>query len=316
MIKAKNIDSSYFYTDSNFDQNIMKMILHGKRLDKTSESYKMLYSDIKRFCKSSAVTSMLMSDNVVLVYNNQPMPRALKVMTVKDIKSNNKAYKIFIDVTEICSFTNENEFVIRELNFMETFLTVATVHMMYYTDPKIIMSPLVGTATEIYVSLFRYILDYKYKISNSENKNNIAKYMISKFFLQNVLEKKDDDYSENICKRISGITNREIEILNIRLSKIENPFEDISTIIDCLSKVLEIRDLKLDVFVQGWLFLYGSGTHFAMELFTSLCELIIHTYNGTFFNNQKTIEKIVGTNEITKMYSTIISRGGEYIART
>lgn len=315
MIKAKNIDSSYFYEDSDYSQNIMKMILHGNRLNKNSESYKILDSDLKRYCRTGSVSKMLTSNNVELVYNNPPMPRALKVLTARDLKTQNKSYKTFIDITDITKFTNNDEFVIKELNMLETLLTTAMVHVIYYTDPKLLTSATAKLATEIYTNLFRYVLDSKYKISNSDNKDNVAKYMISKFFLLNVLQKEHNEYSESICKSISGIANRDLEILEFKIRNIDNPYENIFTLIESLKEGLSIKELRLDVFTQGWLFLYGSGSHFALELFTSLCDIIIHTYNGTYLFNQKTIEKIVGQNNVSSLYSQIIMKGGLYIAR-
>ena len=60
------------------------------------------------------------------------------------------------------------------------------------------------------------------------------------------------------------------------------------------------------------MFVYGTGTVFALELLPSFSNMLTDAYIGAYINNQKTIEKIAGTGmvEFTK---TILTIGAESV---
>ena len=92
----------------------------------------------------------------------------------------------------------------------------------------------------------------------------------------------------------------------------DDVFKDINTLIISLSKVLKIQSLTLDIFIQKWLFLYGTGTQFSLELFPSFAEMLINADSGTYLNNQKMIEKVVGRN-LNELCRLILTIGGNHI---
>ena len=62
-----------------------------------------------------------------------------------------------------------------------------------------------------------------------------------------------------------------------------------------LAKVLRIEgQLKIDNFIEKWAFVYGSGTQYGTELYTSFASILTNAYVGSYINNQKTIEKVLG----------------------
>ena len=65
--------------------------------------------------------------------------------------------------------------------------------------------------------------------------------------------------------------------------------------INSLSKVLRIEgQLNLYNFIEKWAFVYGSGTQYGTELYTSFASILTNAYVGSYINNQKTIEKVLG----------------------
>ena len=68
----------------------------------------------------------------------------------------------------------------------------------------------------------------------------------------------------------------------------------------------------MDNFIDKWLFLYGSGTQFATEIYTAFANLLINAYVGAYLNNQKQIEKIAGRSMVE--YCNVLFRvGGEVL---
>ena len=68
--------------------------------------------------------------------------------------------------------------------------------------------------------------------------------------------------------------------------------------------------LTLDILVEKWLYLYGTGTQFALELYPAFASLVTNVYIGCYINNQKTIEKVVGKDIVTFTVG-VLSIGGE-----
>ena len=95
------------------------------------------------------------------------------------------------------------------------------------------------------------------------------------------------------ARKISGLNQREVDIVETLMGP--NPFENIDTFVKSLAKVLRIDgQLKLDNFIDKWAFVYGSGTQYGTELYTSFAAIVTNAYVGSYINNQKTIEKVLG----------------------
>jgi hypothetical protein len=70
--------------------------------------------------------------------------------------------------------------------------------------------------------------------------------------------------------------------------------------------------LKLDNFVDKWMFLFGMNTVFGMEYFPALSAMLTDAYVGAYINNQKTIEKVVG-NILVGYTKEQLERGGALV---
>lgn len=315
MIIPKNISDTYLYSISDqYQKNIMRMVLDSTRLDKESDNFKDIAYDVKRRSKANVISNVLNSPNVVFLYSTLPMPRAMKVFSCRDLKQGKDAkYKVFVDVSDITIFNN-GVFKITQIDILIAYLNTALVHLLYFQDKKLLLmnSNVVNVATEAFADLFTYNIDYIYKISNTENQKKITMYLAAKYFLVNAMDRdKDSETTNSIAKKISGINDREIDIINIYLRD-DEVFKDINTLISSLSKVLKIQSLTLDIFIQKWLFLYGTGTQFSLELFPSFAEMLINADSGTYLNNQKMIEKVVGRN-LNELCRLILTIGGNHI---
>ena len=76
---------------------------------------------------------------------------------------------------------------------------------------------------------------------------------------------------------------------------------------ESLAEVLHLNKLTIDVIVEKWMTIYGTGTVFALEIFPAFASMITDCYVGAYLNNQKTIEKIIGSSmvEYTKVLLSI-----------
>ena len=118
------------------------------------------------------------------------------------------------------------------------------------------------------------------------------------------------DKSRNICLNISGLSEREADIVDMQLE--EQSFDNIKFFANTLSKILRISKLTVGLIVERWMYLYGVSSVFAMELFPAFSDMMTNCYIGAYLNNQKTIEKIAG-NSMVEFTKTILKIGSEVV---
>ena len=181
-------------------------------------------------------------------------------------------------------------------------------NILYYSDTRRIITNtnLTTSLCECYVSMFLYILDYLRLNGVAENRNKLQ-YMIAMFFQTSVLLKPVTDSVKHIAANVAGITTREANIIDI-LYDPERDFVNINTFINKLVDIFKFKGFTIDVFIERWIYLFGTGTQFGPELFTSFSSIITNAYSGCYLNQQKTIEKSVGRHMV--QYTTTLIRIG------
>ena len=95
------------------------------------------------------------------------------------------------------------------------------------------------------------------------------------------------------ARKNSKLTEKDEKILMLQFD-IEKDCLNIRTFVEAISRILGLSKLTLDLVVEKWVWLYGTGTQFGLELFPSFSSMITNAYMGCYLNNQKAIEKICG----------------------
>jgi hypothetical protein len=121
---------------------------------------------------------------------------------------------------------------------------------------------------------------------------------------------REDTSVKNLAAKVSGIEKRDINAMEIYYN--DEDLIKIDTLLNCITSTFKTKGMSTDVFVDKWNWFYGSGTHFACELFPAFSEMVTNAYCGSYVNNQKTIEKCCGRSMVE--FSTAILRvGGDVI---
>lgn len=312
-ISTKTYTSSYLFNKANtqYEKSIFTFIMNSERIDVKDESFEEILLDVKKRQIENWLYKILLSKNVVLLYNTLPMSKNFKVIPAKDVKEGTKDTKVFIDVSDIFKLV-DGVWKCSNIDILIAYLVSASNAFIYYRDPKRILlkSPIAEEGAAIFSSLFTYIVDYIYKISTTADVRNKCVYLSSMYYLHSILGKDISDNTKAICRKLSGLSERGEELLFIQFD--EECFVNINTFINELGKILRLSKLTIDVFVENWVYLYGIGTLFALELYPSFASMITNVYIGCYLNNQKTIEKIAGK-RIVKFCNTILRIGGESV---
>ena len=295
---CKNFLNTYLYHKSTTenDKLIFDYLMKCHRMDKTNESFDNIRYELKRRSVMNKITTTLDSNKVVLGIYNQ-LPRAFRVFYGKDIKD--KKPKVFIDCTSIITFENDTYILpAKNIDILVSYLTAATNELIYYQDPNRLLSRIstIDRGARCFSDLVTYIIDFL-RLSSIDNLREKTKYLSTKYYLTNILGKPESESIEEKALQISGLSKRQVEVMNLQL---ENNWNlNIKTFVDSLAKVFRIENrLTLDVFIDKWMYLYGPGTHYATELYTSFANMMIYAYVGAYINNQKTIEKVCGNNMV------------------
>ena len=298
---CKNYLNTYLYhksTNEN-DRLIFEYLMGAHRIDKSTDSFNDIRYEIKRRSVMNKITSAIDSEKMIFCINKVQLPRAFRVFYGKDPKD--KKPKVFIDCTSIMTLDNGiYNLPTKNIDILVSYITAAINQLIYYQDPNRLITRIsvIDNGSRCFADLFSYIIDFL-RLSSIDNMREKCKYLATKYYLTNILGKSDgEDVVEQKALQISSLSKREVEIINMQLEKNWNT--NIKTFIDSLAKLFRIENkLTLDVFIDKWMYIYGMGSHYATELYTSFATMMIYAYVGAYLNNQKTIEKVCGANMIS-----------------
>ena len=294
LINAKNYNLSYLYNKvPEYSKNMGDAILSYDRIDKTLANFEPVYMDVKRRQTMSVLINVLESDNVILLYSNKPLFSAFNVFAARDSKSGGKL-KVFVDASTTLEF-KDGFWYPKSIDKFIAQLVNATTYMIYYADPDrmVTNNRLLNDSTKAFVDLFLYILDYLRVSGFVENRDRIA-YITSLYYLTSLCGKDINESSKAIAMKVSGLDRRHADIAEIFLTDPATQLIDINSYITFIASAFKLNDLTTEVFVDKWIYLFGPGYQFALELLPSFIRMITDTYSGTYINRQKNIEKVIG----------------------
>ena len=311
-IEIKNYDSSFLYGKASYGKMLYEYIIKSERIDKNSQEFDDIKYIIKRNQITSCLSSLLDRESIILTLPTKPMPRAFKVVAMKDVKED-KATKVFIDCSEVIKYNN-GSYTIRnsDINKMISYLACALNTLIYHAKPSIILNnnQLITSSTTAFAKLCTNIIDYM-RIGGVDNIRSKVLYLSSLYYQVGILLRDDNESADQRAKKISSLSIREAQMLRVQAPT--SCFENINTFVECLAKVLKVEGtLKLDNFMDKWILLYGSGTQFATEIYTAFANLLINAYVGAYLNNQKQIETATGRNMV-EFCNTLFKIGGEVL---
>lgn len=313
--KVKNFSDTYVYNKTDIEKKLFEYMMTCEYVDRSNPSYKDLEYDIKRRQITTSLIKILSSNGVKLCIGNTALPRAFKVMVAKDIRGD-KSLKVFIDVTDIISLKDGN-YVYRsqDLSILMAYLLTAMNSKIYYTDISKVnnRNAMVTAGAECFANMVFHIIDYLRLASGISKAKEKILYYCSMYYQISLLQKEPTDSVKSLARKIAGFTDNEAQITDIFIEDIKDPYLNLETFIASLNAILQTSRLTMEVFVEKWMFLYGTGTQYALELYPSFAAMIIHAYVGDYQNNQKTIEKVVGGTGMVDFVNSLFKLGSELI---
>lgn len=304
---AKLLSDSYLYNKfPEYNKTLYTFIMTAEDIDKDDESFDDIIHEVKSRRVSNGILSALRNRNIVLRYAGNPLPKQFKVFVAKDIRTDKKR-KVFIDCSELIRKI-DGRLVCTNIDVFIAHLTSAAVHLAYYTEKSsdMITNRGLEPSAESFARLFTAIVDYIYKISVVGTQKAKCMYMAAMYYMVNIVEREETDSIKNYARKISGISEREADLLELGMPDM---YSNIKIFIDSLARNLKLNKMTLDVVVNRWMQMYGVGTALALELFPAFATMLTDAYVGCYINNQKTIEKIASRSfvEASKGYLAVVN---------
>lgn len=315
---AKTFAATYLYSKySEYEKQIFSFLMNGTEIDKDTEDFDDIRYEVKKRQISSALVKILDSKEVVLITNEVPLSKSFKVFCAKDIKGpKSTKMKVFIDCSNIITRDkNTGRYVCRgnNIDILISYLVSAMHTYIYYADEHRMTrnSQIRNVGAKAFAQLFTHVVDYSCKISSMPSTKNKCMYLASLYYLGNILGGDHTATSaRSTAKKISGLSEREAGIIDIQL-KAESMM-NIKYFVETVSNILHLNKLTLDVVVERWMSIYGTGTVFTLEMFPVFASVITDAYVGAYLNNQKTIEKVCGTSMV-EFSKAVLSIGADSV---
>lgn len=312
MEKIKNFGQSFLYGKADYSKEIVNYILKAERVDKDSKAFDNIKYIIQRSQSTSFLSAFLEKKSLVLM-TGVPMPLSFKVFTAKDTRYDGLT-KVFVDCSGLITQNANGEYSIsnQNIDIFIAYLIAAFNAILYSAQPKLITNNdiLLRTGTESFAKLFTNIIDYM-RIGGVDHVREKTLYLSALYYQIGILLKEDTPTVYQRALKISGLSSREAEMLLVKVPV--SSFENINTFVEALAGALNVSgELKIDNFIEKWVFLYKGGTHFGTELYPSFANMLIYSYIGSYIVNQKTIEKILGR-DMVDFCKTLFKLGGEVL---
>ena len=309
---AKTYADSYIYKKfPDYGRDMYKFIVGSNRIDTKSSEFEDILFDVKRRRISDKLIKVLNSDNVVIGIAEKSLPKAYRVFVAQDAKTDKK-YKVFIDATDFIKYES-GKYQCKQLDWLISYtISGITAFIFKMREAKLTMdSSIIMDGGICFVRMFSYIIDRMYKIVSVPSLKKKIDYACAMYYLKNILSKDINTESQfrlarNYALKISDIDERDSRVVDMMFE--EKDFDDIFNFCNALTRMFQLKDLKVDAFVATWLKCFGTGTVFAMEYFPSFAGVMTNTYIGGYLDNQVTIEKLCG-NHLVQFCKTILAIG-------
>lgn len=318
VISQKIFSDSYLYSKMEYERSLFNFLMNAVPIDKKSSAFEEIVYQIKNRQVNAVLSKVLESNKVNLVLSNKPNPRMFKVIYAKDIKDTNEK-KVFIDCTGMIEL-KDGVYKCKNYAGLMSYIISAMTYILYYNIPQTIVnnSTLTEFGTEIFVDLMLYVLGYlKLPITFSNNKEKYT-YSLAQYYQYCILGRNTDSV-DILAKKISKLAPNEVNYVNglfagfyeepnkITIDKYVDKF--VSVFLETTGLNTNTR-LDTSVLSEKWMYLFGPGTIFGLELFVPFASIITDCFVGGYINMQNTIEKIAGR-KINTFTTELLKIGSE-----
>lgn len=173
---------------------------------------------------------------------------------------------------------------------------------IYHKENKILNNHnMMKNLAQAYSRLFIRVLDRQFSLNLHPNQADKAAYLIGKFFILNLMDKKAnksiDDIAFSCCR--NDITRNLIDRIE---DEYEIDYTSLTKFVESLSgSIEELQLLTLKSITEGWISMYGAGMILGLESFNYFLVNLMAVSSSSMLNNETLINNLI-TKQIQKVY--------------
>ena len=317
LTKPKTFADCSLYAKTNAEgftaeKQIIDFLINGQRINYGDPSFKNIRDNLKSRVNAAVLYRLLQNGGIYFVIAKRELPAAFKIFYSKDPKSPSRHKAIFVDVTGLI-YEQGGVFYCKDIDKFSTYLLGVLATYLYYLDNNKLLrnGALQRSSVSAFCKMFGGLLDYLRVSGYIEHRSRIL-YITGVYFGINVMGL-DISTARKVSMVANKLTAQEAQAADYYYVA-EDEFTDIETFSNSLINTFKLKGLTVGVLLDRWYFLYGKGTHFALELYPAFLQAILYAYSGTYLNNWKRIEAVTGR-DMTDIATTILKIGAESIQR-
>lgn len=291
-----NSYSDYFKLYSMENKNkIIKGIESATTVDLESEDFKLIIMKINnKYVVPEYLYKFIKSKNVRVIVGNTKVAKGLNVLTIND--------EVIINVSDILYINkNTGKLDCRDINKLLHYFYLGIISYSLNKFPKAFLrkNDFVTCGTKIFTEMYSYVFEYLYKLSSNIHSYDKLKYIVAVFHCMNHLSMNYNEASK-IATKISGLRDKEINSIEFRMNTDLDFTQGFFKFHERVKDIIDLRkDVSLPVFTDKWIFLYGEGTQFALDMELPFIDIITSINDNLF---------VVAKNNVERMCAKEVSR--------
>ena len=313
--KPKNFADCSLYAKTNAEgltaeKQLIDFLLNGQRINYGDPSFKNIRDNLKSRVNAAVLYRLLQNGGINFVIAKRELPSAFKIFYGRDPRSASRHKTIFVDVTGLI-YEQNGVFYCKDIDKFSTYLLGVLANYLYYLDNSKLLrnGNLQRASVSAFCKMFGGLLDYLRVTGYLENRPRIL-YITGVYFGTNVMGL-DMATARKVSMIANKLTPQEAKAADYYYVA-EDEFIDIDSFCNSIINTFKLKDLTTGVVLDRWYFLYGKGTHFALELYPAFLQTVLYAYSGTYLNNWKRIESVIGR-DMTDIATMILKIGSESI---
>ena len=189
----------------------------------------------------------------------------------------------------------QKEFVIN-INTLYALMQAGTILIGCYNNFNRIKShtELCRLGSLMYSRMLAKVLDKMFVIGLDPERMDNVRFLSAKFFLINLIGKKDSDIVNNIAYVSCEQSTPYNAILNFNERIPDTAYGDIFELLHCMrTNILGMQTLSIRSFLNAWMMQYDQSTLFALEYFPYFCHVILSVIVNAHLCREYLIENLI-----------------------
>jgi len=226
---------------------------------------------------TDSILNAVQRGEIVPVYNER-IADIPAVLTQWLTNHNGKIVSVvnFSNFKEIRPDKSDGSFIRSNLRLIFALLQGGLIMREGYLNYNVVTknSALIKDSLTLYVKMFMKALDTLYSVRMNKRDADMARFIIAKFFLVNVLERGNSSSLNNIAKSVIKERNLESEAVDFERD-LEGTYDDLNSLFYSLSTLPILKTLNMRDFTLKWQYLFGYPTLFGSEHYLYFLSTII-----------------------------------------